>query len=191
MEFRIVLVPFGDIKKNLIEKLQAEISIIFHPLQVTISDTISIPRGAYNPKRRQYNSSPFLKALRKCVNDKHSKFLGITSLDLFTNGLNFIFGQAVIDGNVCIISIYRLRPDFYRSPPNQKIFVERATKEAVHEIGHCFALKHCPNPNCVMYFSNHILDTDRKSTNFCEKCKLIIVKKINLILRIDANKLLN
>ncbi|HID92836.1 MAG TPA: hypothetical protein EYP60_01955 [bacterium (Candidatus Stahlbacteria)] len=42
---------------------------------------------------------------------------------------------------------------------------ERVLKEAVHE------LVHCKDPNCVMHLSNSILDTDRKSTNFCSKCK--------------------
>ncbi|MGQ9721952.1 MAG: archaemetzincin family Zn-dependent metalloprotease [Candidatus Jordarchaeum sp.] len=177
MEFRIVLVPIGDIEQNLLEKLKNELSIIFHPLHVTISDAISIPKGAFNPKRRQYYSSPFLKALIKCVNSKTSKFLGITSLDLYTNGLNFIFGQAVIDGGVCVISTHRLRPEFYGQPYNEKIFLERSTKEAVHELGHSFALKHCPNPRCVMFFSNQVLDTDLKSKNFCEKCQSQIMRK--------------
>ena len=179
LEFRIVLVPIGDIEEKLLEKLQSELGIIFYPLQVIISNAIPIPKGAYNSKRRQYHSSAFLKAIRKCVNDKRSKFLGITSLDLFTNGLNFIFGQADIDGDVCIISTHRLRPEFYKQLHNEKIFVKRATKEAVHEIGHSFALKHCSNPSCVMYFSNHILDTDRKRKNFCEKCQSRIMEKIN------------
>ncbi|MFB0560505.1 MAG: archaemetzincin family Zn-dependent metalloprotease [Candidatus Lokiarchaeia archaeon] len=185
MEFRIVLVPIGHIEENLLMKLQSELRTIFYPLQVVISDVIPIPRGAFNSKRSQYHSSPFLNALRKCVNDKCSKFLGITSLDLFINRLNFIFGQADIDGDVCIISTHRLRPEFYRQAHNDKIFVNRATKESVHEIGHSFALKHCPNPSCVMFFSNHILDTDRKRKNFCEKCQSQISKKINLIRRIN------
>ena len=178
-EFRIVLVPVGEIEKNLLGKLQDELSLIFNPLQVTISNSIPIPKGAYDSNRGQYRSSPFLEALRKHDTDKRSKFLGITSLDLFANGLNFIFGQA--DGDVCIISTHRLRPEYYGEPHDEKIFVERSTKEAVHELGHTFSLKHCLNPSCVMYFSNHILDTDRKGKNFCEKCQPNITKNINLV----------
>jgi archaemetzincin len=152
-------------------------------LQVTFSDPIPIPKGAYNSNRGQYHSSPFLEALRKRVSDKRSKILGITSLDLFTNGLNFIFGQAIMDGNVCVISIHRLRPEFYGQPFSEKTFFERSTKEAVHELGHSFSLQHCQNPSCVMYFSNQILDTDRKGENFCEKCQSQIIENINLARR--------
>jgi archaemetzincin len=177
----IVLVPIGEIEKNLLENLRDEISLIFHPLKVTFSGAVPIPKDAYNPTRRQYHSTLFLEALIKQGAGKSSKFLGITSLDLFTNGLNFIFGQAIIDGNVCVISTHRLRPEFYGAPHNEKIFVERSIKEAVHELGHSFSLKHCSNPSCVMYFSNHILDTDRKEKNFCERCQLKIKQNIDLI----------
>lgn len=180
-EFRIVLVPIGEIDKNLLKKLQDELSLIFHPLKVTISEPILIPKGAYNSNRGQYNSSPFLEALRKLVVDEHSKFLGITSVDLFTHGLNFIFGHAILDGGVCIISTHRLEPEFYEQLYNEKIFVERSIKEAVHELGHIFSLQHCQNPRCVMCFSNHILDTDRKRKNFCEKCQSQIMKNIDFI----------
>ncbi|MEM3526679.1 MAG: archaemetzincin family Zn-dependent metalloprotease [Candidatus Jordarchaeaceae archaeon] len=178
-ETSIILVPFGEIEKNLLEKLRDELKFIFHPLPVTISKAIPVPLDAYNSSRGQYHSSYFLEALRKFA-DKCSKFLGITSLDLFTNGLNFIFGQAVIDGNVCVISTHRLRPEFYGLPFNEKILIERSVKEAVHELGHSFSLKHCFNPRCVMYFSNHVLDTDHKGKNFCENCLLILRKKIKL-----------
>jgi archaemetzincin len=41
----------------------------------------------------------------------------------------------------------------------------------VHELGHVFGLEHCPDPECVMHFSNSLLDTDRKSTSFCSQCR--------------------
>lgn len=182
-KFRIVLVPIGEIEKNLLKIIQNELCLIFYPLKVMISDPIPIPKGAYNSNRGQYNSSPFLETLRKRVIDKRSKFLGITSVDLFTQGLNFIFGQAILDGDVCVISTNRLRPEFYGQHYSEKIYVERSTKEAIHELGHSFSLQHCQNPSCVMYFSNHILETDRKGKNFCEKCRSQIMQNIDPIRR--------
>ncbi|TLX91314.1 MAG: hypothetical protein E6K97_02920 [Thaumarchaeota archaeon] len=35
-------------------------------------------------------------------------------------------------------------------------------KECVHELGHIFGFVHCPNIECVMYFSNSLSDTDIK-----------------------------
>jgi len=40
-------------------------------------------------------------------------------------------------------------------------------------LGIIYGLGHCRNPGCVMFFSNSILDTDRKSSFFCESCQII------------------
>ena len=189
IEPSIVLIPIGYIDESLLESLQRELGLIFH-LRIKVSNPLPVPERAYNPRRQQYHSSAFLKELEKrCFAGKRSKCLGITSLDLFTNNLNFIFGQAIIDGDVCVISTHRLRPEFYGQPPNSKIFVDRTVKEAVHELGHSFGLMHCPNSLCVMHFSNHILDTDRKSKNFCERCESYILEKLIISKKQQLDKL--
>ncbi|MEW6586377.1 MAG: hypothetical protein AB1442_12300 [Nitrospirota bacterium] len=30
---------------------------------------------------------------------------------------------------------------------------------------------HCDHPHCIMYFSNSIIDTDRKGPGFCRLCE--------------------
>jgi archaemetzincin len=48
----------------------------------------------------------------------------------------------------------------------------RIAKEVIHEVGHLEGLNHCPNEDCVMWFSNALWETDRKKTDFCPKCRL-------------------
>ena len=54
------------------------------------------------------------------------------------------FGEADIAGRKALISLKRLRQEFYSLPRNENLFRERAVKEAVHELGHTYGLKHCP-----------------------------------------------
>ncbi|RMD53346.1 MAG: archemetzincin, partial [Nitrospirae bacterium] len=92
-------------------------------------------------------------------------------VDLYADGLNFVFGEADILRGVAIISLTRLHQSFYGLPEDRGLFIERALKEAVHELGHLYGLRHCPDPHCVMHFSNSLLDTDKKSYKFCAICR--------------------
>ena len=93
--------------------------------------------------------------------------LGVAAFDLYVPGMNFVFGEARCPGHVAVISTRRLKP----TPQNQRLFRDRVLKEAAHEIGHTLGLKHCPDALCVMHFSEHIGDTDRKSAAFCKDCR--------------------
>lgn len=170
MEEKIVILSIGEIEEELLSYLKLELEKRFSlPLEI-IFEKEEIDY-AYNPKRGQFNSSLILERL-KGIKKKGELILAIVDKDLYSSGLNFVFGEADMKNKVCLIGLSRLRQEFYGLPSNQKLFFERALKEAVHELGHLFGFGHCGNPDCVMYFSNTLLDTDRKSPNFCEKHKL-------------------
>ena len=102
--------------------------------------------------------------------------LGIADEDLYVNGLNFVFGEAELGGCYAIISLARLHQSFYGLPENESILTERIVKEAIHEIGHVYGLGHCPDPDCVMHFSNCLEDTDIKGVDYCQSCEREIDK---------------
>lgn len=125
-----------------------------------------LPGGAYAPDRDQYNSTDVLKSIDRYIPDDALRVLAVTNADLFVPMMNFVFGEAAVDGRVSLISLHRLRPEFYANSPDEQLFVGRVMKEAIHELGHTFGLRHSANPNSVMYFSSNIVDTDRKSAEF-------------------------
>lgn len=163
---RAVIVPIGGIDKTLLENLTTVLSKRFN-LTFKLECPLEIPEDAFNSERGQYYSPRILERLH-CYKGK--KVLGVIDKDLYVQGLNFVFGQANLQGGYALISITRLRQEFYGLTKDDKIFFDRTLKEAVHELGHTYGLNHCSNPKCVMFFSNSLSDTDRKSESFCKSC---------------------
>ena len=110
-------------------------------------------------------------------NSEADKLLGVATVDLYVPSLNFVFGEAECPGEVSVISMFRLDPKFY-DQRDDKLLFHRTVKEAVHELGHTFGLIHCGHPNCVMFFSNSIYDTDLKNEGFCCRCGQMVRKAI-------------
>lgn len=128
-------------------------------------DTITFKNGGNDKRRVDQKSNN---------NNNNVKLLALCKFDAYSNGLNFVFGQAGMNGKVAAVYLPRLRQEFYGLEKNENLFLQRVFKEAVHEIGHAFGLGHCPIGRCVMYFSNSITDTDAKAKDFCQDCKIKI-----------------
>jgi len=170
MEQRIILRPLVQIDSHMLETLKESLTQTFNCSVEIEALTLSL-EYAYEPKRKQYLASLISSTLRSFSVEPGDRCLGIVDVDLYSPGLNFIFGEADISSGVAIISLYRLRPERYVLPPDEGLFQDRAIKEAVHELGHTYHLSHCGDTKCVMHFSNSLADTDIKSASFCPKCQ--------------------
>lgn len=130
----------------------------------------SVPQKTYNARREQYNSTKILQALEGLKAGTEERLLGVIDEDLYVPELNFVFGEADVKAGIAIIALPRLRQEFYGLEPDRGLFLLRAAKEAIHEVGHTCGLGHCPDPACVMHFSNSLRDTDVKNQRFCAAC---------------------
>jgi archaemetzincin len=134
-------------------------------------------KALFKERRSQLNSDKLLRWLAtstanntKSYHPRKTIILGICNFDAYSQGLNFVFGQASLTGGVAAIYLPRLRQDFYGLGADTSIFIERVLKEATHEVGHALGLEHCPKRSCVMHFSNSLADTDYKAKDFCNMC---------------------
>jgi predicted Zn-dependent protease len=171
----------------LLKSTADQLNIAFHPTGIGILKSIEqIPDFAIDIHRRQCISDILLdwlsdttfknndKQLANHEVDNNVKLLALCNFDAYSNGLNFVFGHADMKGKVAAIYLPRLRQEFYGLEKNEKLFLQRVVKEAVHEIGHAFGLGHCPMHRCVMHFSNSISDTDAKAKDLCQDCRFKI-----------------
>lgn len=154
MTMNVSIVLVGEISKPLLTAVKNHLTSLGFEAEITQSR--SVPDQAYNAHRDQYKARAFIEMMPR-TGDYH---LVITDVDIYVRDYNFVFGLA--SGSNAVISITRLTGDKLQ---------ERTIKEAVHELGHLMGLPHCNNPECVMYFSNMLADTDRKGKTFCEKCQ--------------------
>jgi archaemetzincin len=125
---------------------------------------------AYDAGRGQYGSIPVLEMLSRSLPDDAWKLLAMTGRDLYIPVLTFVFGHAQLGGRAAVISLARLRQEFYGLAPNSEVFEERACKEALHETGHMFGLVHCADRSCAMSLSTNVRQIDAKQAAFCALC---------------------
>jgi archaemetzincin len=175
---RIVVLRVGCEDVEVIRSIQVGLCEVFPGTVCEVFEQVMVvPRDAYNVARRQFLSSSILSRIWGYAgSSKIDRVLGVTDVDLFVPGLNFVFGEAECPGRAAIISLCRLRSEFYGDSPDGGLLVERSVKEAVHEVGHTLGLGHCQDTLCVMFFSNSVDDTDRKRSVFCEKCGRLVVE---------------
>jgi archaemetzincin len=160
-----------------------------HGLSEVLPDTacqvipaeIAAPEHAYDKKRRQHNSTTILTNIQTYAQNKpqYNRILAIIDTDIYAAGLNYVFGEAYIQGKAALISTYRLKPQYYGEEPDSGALELRTVKEAIHEIGHTLGLQHCPKSYCVMHFSNSIFEVDKKQSLFCDQCYLNAAVAIN------------
>ncbi len=114
----LLIVPFDSIRKDVLVFLQNELTRMFG-IDVKIASEEPIPQYAFDPKRRQYHSTKILEWLKN-IPVMNTRILGIVDLDLYVPELNFVFGEADVAHGVCVLSLVRLRQEYYGLPKNEK-----------------------------------------------------------------------
>ena len=123
------------------------------------------PFNDFNTQER-VNVENLLEVIKETgLNEGEDYKVIYTGQDIYSPGLNYVFGKTYARDRICIISSRRLQDalDINRS-------VERLVKVTIHEIGHLLRLSHCEDPGCAMYRSNDEVSVDRRAVSFCKEC---------------------
>jgi archaemetzincin len=153
-----------------LEQLCRGIELIL-PLNITLQELPLDIDFSLDPSRKQYHSTEILALLLETHAEGPGRLLGITPYDLFVPVLTFVFGQAQLNNRAAVFSTFRLHNEFYGLPNASDILDSRCLKEALHEIGHTYGLRHCIEQPCVMNSSTYVENIDLKPADFCLHCR--------------------
>ncbi|MDD5416893.1 MAG: archaemetzincin family Zn-dependent metalloprotease [Candidatus Aenigmarchaeota archaeon] len=176
----IRVVPVGNPPEKVLETVCVQLENSLNS-KCRLLRKITLPTETYNHFRKQHNAETIINFVTNLPEvkfiDKEIPTLMITDEDIYYKGMNFVFGLEDPTKSSCIVSLARLKPEFYDESPNERLSVERLVKESLHEIGHFKGLFHCPNPKCVMSFSPSVRDIDNKKKEFCDNCQVRMMTK--------------
>lgn len=180
---RIVIAPIGDLAAELKAGITREIERVFG-YKTEVIPLIQESDLSVDADRGQVHSTAVLATLSTLAPPNTLKVLAVTRADLFIPVLTYVFGEAQLGGKACIISTYRLKDPPYPTTAEDS-FHHRVVKEAVHELGHTFNLRHCPEQTCIMHYCRSLRDVDRKSNHLCRYCEVLLEDEIR---RLEAKR---
>lgn len=169
---RVVLSPLGGVEDDVLRSIQEAVHSVFG-LSSTMRCLLPEVGFAFDPARQQFHSTAILDRLAACLPDSGLKILAVVPFDLFIPILTHVYGEAQLGGRACILSTCRLRKG-EAGPCSPAVLAERVAKEAVHELGHTFDLRHCPDTRCIMHYCRSLGDVDRKENQFCRYCRVML-----------------
>lgn len=167
---QISIVPINTIDSTFLSRLGLclEERFLFPAI---VRASLPLPKTALNSVRKQLFLSSILSRITHAHPMTEGLVLAITDFDLYKTSHQFIFGGADEAQRCAIVSLHRLRSEFYGERGDENILFQRTLKEAVHELGHALGLRHCFNARCAMYATNSIYDADNKQSHFCDACE--------------------
>jgi archaemetzincin len=170
------LLPVGKVDISLLHELRAAIPRSLDMACEILPYQLD-PTPSYHPERQQYHSSELLQRMQPLVSPRDWRILAVADVDLYIPILKYVFGEAQMGGPCAVVSMHRLRQEFYGLAPDLPLLSRRLVKESVHELGHTLDLRHCQDYSCVMASSHSVEWIDLRDSTLCDPCRFQLESK--------------
>jgi archaemetzincin len=177
---RLYLLPVGTPEDEVLGELEQRLQQIL-TWEIRRHAPLLMPITAFNATRNQYEALHIMRAAFDVIPADATRMLAVMEEDLSIPMLTFVFGQAQLSGRIALMSLARLRQEFYGMARHPELLKTRALKEALHELGHTFGLVHCPTASCLMALANDIQHVDGKENDFCGGCALLFKDALHTV----------
>lgn len=167
---RIGIVPVNAIDAALLMRLALCLEERFL-FSCSVERTLRLPTTSLNSVRRQLFLNTLITRAAAMDLPYEGFRLVVTDYDLYKISHQFVFGEGSEEHATAVVSLHRMRTEFYREEPDENMLFQRLLKESVHNLGHAMGLRHCQQARCAMVVSNSIFDTDNKHPHLCESCE--------------------
>ena len=165
----IHLVPVGSLPPGEGERLTALVSrhvgLPCRYVDARLDDALR-----FLPGREQADADHLLRRLEEHDTEPGTVVVGVTTVDLGLPIFTFVFGGARSGGHTAVVSLARLRPEFYGLPADAELAARRTVAETLHEVAHLAGLGHCDDYSCLMHFSTDVETIDLRGLSFCPVC---------------------
>ena len=128
---------------------------VFFPFTYEVVDPRELPADCFNPQTKQYMTDRILDWLKAIHDPLYYRTIGITPEDVSDADHNFLFGQALIGGQVCVASNRRITgSEEYTREKRQEMW------HAIvgHELGHTLGLPHIEDRRSLMCYANSLAE---------------------------------
>ena len=164
------LLPVGKVDMSLLRDLRAQIPRCLR-VDCEIYPASLDAAPSYHAERQQYHSSEILQRMQSLVRPRDWRVLAVADVDLYIPILKYVFGEAQMGGPCAVVSVHRLRQEFYGLDRDDGLVSQRLLKESVHELGHTLDLHHCQDYLCLMSSSHSVEWIDLREGAFCDSCR--------------------
>jgi archaemetzincin len=170
LKAKIVLVPLGEVDFILVNRLATSIGPVFDR-SVDILKGMKVPQESYNVIRGQNYASVILNKLERVKANQREFIIGLLEEDIYLPDEAYIIGHSDTVSRTAVISLFRIRQEFYGLPEDDKKVFIRLFKQTIFHLSPLFNLSSCRNPKCINYFSQKMFDIDSKGEKFCDLCQ--------------------
>jgi predicted Zn-dependent protease len=163
----------GSVPEPVLRGLRRNLARRFHR-PVVVQPALVDPRPSARPRWRGRSASVFLRQI-----ESRKRRGGFATVGLSADNIvpaadwNYVFGLGRMHGRAAVVSLHMLSRD---GRPDVATIIDRATKVAVHEVGHGLGLGHhsyVDGVRCVMVgdVERDCCDTlDAGTASFCASC---------------------